>query len=485
MAEIDVAKIKHRSVRGVAALTSRMAILQIIAFLGTFLLTVFLEPNIFGIFYVVTAVVSFLRYFSDIGLAAALIQKPDDITEADLKTTFTIQQILVVSIIVIALSFSNLIADFFNLDKAGFWLFWALIIAFFFSSLKTIPSVILERRLDFNRLVIPEIVETITYYLAAIFLAWKGLGITSFTFAVLARGLSGLIVIYILAPWRPGLRIHPESARKLLSFGAPFQIYSFLALIKDDLMMIFLGKVLPFTQVGYIGWAKKWAEYPLRLVMDSIIKVTFPAYSRLQEHPEELKKAVEKALFFSSLIIFPALLGLALLIKPLVFLIPKYLKWEPALTSFYLFAAASILASFSSPLINAINAIGKIKTSLKLMILWTVLIWILIPILIFKIGFNGVALAQALIGLTVVLTIWVSKKYISFSFVENIWPPLLATAIMGLGLWFLLPFLSQSFFGIFTLIILGVIIYIVSLWLITRGRVWNEVKTVIKIFRGE
>ncbi len=111
--------------------------------------------------------------------------------------------------------------------------------------------------------------------------------------------------------------------------------------------------------------------------MDSVIRVTFPAYSRLQEKPEELRKAIEKAIFFLSILIIPLLVGLSFLIKPLVHLIPQYLKWEPALTSFYLFAIASVFAAISTPLTNALNAIGRVKTTLKLMIMWTVLVWIL------------------------------------------------------------------------------------------------------------
>ena len=71
-------------------------------------------------------------------------------------------------------------------------------------------------------------------------------------------------------------------------------MHSFLALVKDDLLTVFLGKVLPFTEVGYIGWAKKWAEVPLRLVMDSVVRVTFPTFSRIQESKETLSRAIEK-----------------------------------------------------------------------------------------------------------------------------------------------------------------------------------------------
>lgn len=485
VSEIDVAMIKRRSVAGVLAYTSRMALMQVVSFFGIFLLTIFLEPGIFGVFFVVTAIISLLRYFSDIGLAAALIQKREEITEEDLKTTFTIQQAMVLTVVILAFFASGWVAAFLKLETDGLWLFRALIFAFLLSTFKTIPSIILERRLDFNRLVIPEITETVIYYLVAATLAWRGFGITAFTWAVLARGAFGLLVIYLLVPWRPALAIHPQSARKLLSFGIPFQLYSFLALVKDDLLMVFLGKVLPFTQVGYIGWAKKWAEYPLRLAMDSIIKVTFPAYSRLQEHPAELRKGIEKAIYFLSIVIFPASVGLAFIAQPLVHLIPKYLKWEPALPSLYLFVIASILASVSSPLVNAILALGKIKTSLKLMILWTILTWILTPILIFQMGYSGVALAQALIGITVILTIYVVRRHISFSVLKNIYPATLATVIMSAGLFFVLPLLSQRLLGIGFLIFLGVIIYLAGLWLVTAGKIWQETQKVITLFRGK
>lgn len=469
---------------GVVALTSRMALMQLVSFFGIFLLTIFLDPRVFGIFAVVTAVVSFLRYFADIGLAAALIQKKDAITEEDLKTTFTIQQTLVLIVVILAFSFSGWLANFFNIGLEGLWLFRALIFAFFLSSLKTIPSIILERRLDFRRLVIPEISETLIYYLVAVILAWKGLGVVSFSWAVLARGAVGLIVIYLLAPWKPGIAIHAASAKKLLSFGVPFQLYSFLALLKDDLLTIFLGKVLPLAQVGFISWAKKWAEYPLRLAMDSIIKVTFPAYSRLQEHPEDLRKGVEKAIYFLSLIIFPALVGMTFVIKPLVFLIPKYVKWEPALTSLYLFAASSILASLSSPLVNALNAIGRIRTTMKLMIMWTVLVWIFTPVLIYFIGFNGVALAQTLIGLTLIVVIYVTKKYIQFSVLKNIYPAGISTSLMAGVLYLISPSLSQNILGLVLLAVIGIIIYMISLYLVTWGQIWQEVRKVVIIFRG-
>jgi O-antigen/teichoic acid export membrane protein len=73
--EITLETVKSRAVRGVVMLTGRTFVLSFVSLLATGLMTVFLEPSQFGIFWIVSAVVNFLAYFSDVGLAAALIQK--------------------------------------------------------------------------------------------------------------------------------------------------------------------------------------------------------------------------------------------------------------------------------------------------------------------------------------------------------------------------------------------------------------------------
>lgn len=466
-----MATIKKRSVAGVVALTSRTFFLQIINFASMFLLTVFLAPEIFGIFFVVTAVVSFLNYFSDIGLAAALIQKKEELTQEDLKTTFTIQQGLVILLVILAFLGSSWFAGFYGLSPAGLLLFKALVISFFLSSLKTIPSVLLERKLDFNRLVIPQIGETILFNLVVVFLAWKGAGITSFTWAVLVRGVAGLILIYLLSPWMPGLAFNRASAKKLLSFGIPFQANSLLALVKDDLLTVFLGKVLPFAQVGFIGWAQKWANMPLRFIMDSVIKVTFPAYSRLQDNLSALRAGIEKGLFAVCFFTFPALTGLALLASSLVQFLPRYMKWQPALLALYFFCLQAAFACVSTTLTNTLNATGRIKTTLKLMIGWTALTWILTPIFIYLWGYSGVALAAFLVSTTVFLPIWLVKKIVGYNLWENVGKPLLGALIMGIVLYLAIPLVVKGLLGIGLIIILGVIIYSVIMLLLAKEKI--------------
>ena len=471
--------IKNRAIKGVLALTSRTFLLQLTAIGATFLLTIFLQPEEFGVFFVVSAVVNFLIYFSDIGLAAALIQKKELISKEDLKTTFTIQQVLVLLLVLLSLFFSARIAQFYHLSPQGLWLFRALVFSFFLSSLKTIPSIILERGLYFNKLIIPGIIETLLFYITAVVLAWHGWGITSFTVAVLVRGFSGLIAIYLLAPWKPSIGIIRESAKKLLSFGVPFQLNSLLALIKDDLLIAYLGRVLTFTQVGYIGWGQKWAFFPLRFFMDSINKVTFPAYSRIQHQKDILGKAIEKSVYFISLSIFPTLTGLMLAAPYFVSFFPQYQKWQPALIPLTFFCINALFSSISTTLTNALNATGRIKITLYLMVFWTTATWVLTILFIRTFGYNGVAFASAAVAATSWITVIITQRIIPFKFLVNIKDAVVATFIMGIVFYLLSPVIIKNMLSLGIMIFICVAFYFSVILILGKRKLLLE----LKIFR--
>lgn len=478
MEEIDIKDVTRKSVRGVFALTGRTFIVQIIGLVTSFTLTIFLDPSAFGVFFVVSAAIAFLSYFSDIGLAAALIQKKEPISEAELRVTFTMQQLLIATLVVLAFIGSNLVGNFYNLNSEGIFLFQALVFSFFLSSLKTIPSIILERNLRFEKLVIPQIVETLFFSITVVTLAIVGFGISSFAFAVLARGISGLFAIYIISPWKPGFAFSKEVLKRLLSFGIPFQTNSVLALIKDDLLIVYLGKVLPLAEVGYIGFANKWALMPLRIVMDNIIRITFPSFSRLQNEKEILGKAVEKSLFVSTFFIFPGLVGLVILFPYLLSFIPKYSKWEPAIVSLGFFALNAVFSSVSTPLTNTLNAIGKIKITLYLMIFWTLTTWILTPLAVVKLGFNGVAIVSAAISLSVVFVVFLVKRYIKFNLFRSIIFPILGSLVMGVILYGLSPIIVNDLLGFIFMILIGVMVYFLTMYLIAKKQVLEDIKLI-------
>lgn len=467
--QLSVDIIKKRAVRGAAILTGRNILIQAISFGATALLTVFLSPSDYGVFFLVSAVVNFLAYFGDIGFAAALIQKKGSLTSTELKTVFTVQQMLILLILLIVFLITPFIKNFYNLQQSSIYLLWALSFSLLLSSLKTIPTVLLERKLEFNKWVIPQLIETLVFNVTAVYLAYQGFGVTSFTIAVIGRGILGLISTYLVQPWFPGIAFSLDAFKSILKFGAPYQVNTLLAMVKDDGMTLFLGGLLGTSAIGLLGWAQKWAYAPLRFFMDQVIKVTFPAFSRLQDNKQGLSSIVSKSIFFVCLLVFPGLIFLVLAAPVLVDIIPKYSKWEPALFALYILTITSALAAVTTPLTNTLNAIGKITITFKLMIMWTVLTWIFVPALTYLYGLNGAALGFTLVGLSSFVALYLVSKYVKVDYLRSVGKPLLSALVMGIVVFILRAIFPISFLQVIVMMIGGFISYTLLLLILEPG----------------
>ncbi len=477
MASLDLQEIKQKTTKNVIFLSFRNIGIQAVSTLGFFILTILLGTGEVGLFAIVAESVGILGYFSDIGLAGALIQKKEEVEKKDLQTTFVIQQILVIlCLIVISFIFYNLkISKSYGPKET--LIFISLCFSFFAASLKTIPSVLLERKLNFKLISTVDIIENISFYLIAVVFAFLGFGAYSYAIATFVRSLLGLIIIYRYSPWPMGFSFSYESAKSLFKYGIPYQLNSFISMAKDKLSNIFVAGLLGRDGFGILSWAQKGPRIPLSF-MDAIMKVTFPTFSRLQDNPQYLKKSLEKSIYFIALFVFPASAGIALIAPSLINFIPKYTKWLPALIPLYFYSINVAIASITSPLTNAFNAIGKITLTTKFMIMWTVLTWILYPYLTIKYGYVGTSVATLLVGLSSVIVWRVAKKIFDINVLQITFQPLIGSLIMII---IILAYQQISLSPLFTLtgsVFFGLLSYSLYTYSFSRQQIswfWQQI----------
>lgn len=473
---METQTIHKKLIHGFLGLTFRQTVLLGINFLTiNIILARILPVEVIGIFNIGNTILSFFTYFSDIGLAAALIQKKE-ITKEDLKTTFLTQEILAV-LITIAVWFSaEYFASIYKLDMEGVWLIRALAVSFLFTSFKVVPSVLLERDLKFAPLVWVDILESIFYNAGLILLTYMNFSINAFSISAIIRSIVGLISIYLVAPWRPLLGFSKTSMKDLLRFGAPFQLNSILALLKDRLVPLIIANIVGPLGVGFITWAQGLAFLPL-MVMNILIRITFPAFSRLQDNRVGLKNALERSIFLTSLLAYPLIFGIIAISPSLI----EYVvtdKWKPALPLIFLFSINSFWAILSTTFTNVLNAVGKIGITLKLMVMWTILTWVISPFMAMAYGFVGVGIASAIISFTSIIPILITKKIINVRIIPNIWQPLVASILMAGMVYFLALFLVRDYLSTIVTILLGGFIYILIVFLISQRKVVDAVKGV-------
>ena len=141
-----------------------------------------------------------------------------------------------------------------------------------------------------------------------------------------------------------------------------------------------------------------------------------------------------------------------------------------------LISVNTIFAAFTTPLTNLLNAIGKIKLTFRLMIMWTTLTWIFVPILALNFGINGAALGYALVGVSSVVAVFVATRYVKFDLMFAVGKPLIAAVVMAAIIYQVQTFLPLNFVSILFLISVGVLVYSVAIILLVGIKTFKALR---------
>jgi O-antigen/teichoic acid export membrane protein len=468
--------------RGVLFLLLRYGALQLAALAANIILSRRLSPAAFGVYAVALALLVLMTWLSDFGLGAALLQKRELVSGQDLRTVFTVQQLLLAVIVVVILVASPSIADLYHLGADGPWFVRAVAIAGFLASLRTVPSVVMERKLRYGRLTIVEVVDVLVFQVTAVSLALLGLGTWSFIGAMLASKLAGTAISYALAGWWPGVGVARGALRGLFWFALPFQLTWLTYLFRDYLIPILGGLLVGTLEVGYLNWALALSAVPGQMAQ-VVGRVSFPTLSRMQSDSRQMARALETSVRALFLVAVPIELALMVLAPWLIHLVFSD-KWLPALFPLYLLSLNWIAANITSPVVSALNAAGRIRDTLVLNLIWTagavLLAWLFVRLF----GYVGMAVAYAAARLlATAATVLMVKRAAPV----HLWAPIrfpllaatLAAAIGLLGTRLLQPTLFDLGLVGFAM----ALVYVAVLWLSEGARLRSDLEVLMAQIR--
>ncbi|GFE60322.1 oligosaccharide flippase family protein [Geobacter sp. AOG2] len=427
----DFQDLKKKSLKGMSALFVRQVLVKVIFFVGNIILARLLAPQIFGIYAIVQFVVQFFSTFGDVGIGAALIQKKGDLSREELSTTFWLQQMLVVSVVAVVVLAAPLALKVYpTLPPVGVWLIRAMAVSFLFSSLKTIPAILMERNIDFNRIAWVDITENLAYQGVAVVCAYLGYGVWSFVAAAITRAFLGAVLIYALSSWRPSFHYRFESVKGLVRFGLPYQGNQILNFIKDSVTPLFVGVYAGAAAVGYLRWACNFAFVPL-VLSETFGRVAFPAFSKLQDDAALLGRTVEKSIRMMTFVMLPVT-AILVALAPEITHVFYTDKWLPGLNAFYLYSFTPLLMGIALPMFSGILCLGKSNIILAMTVVLVAIEWGIGAPLVLKFGFVGIAVTQPITYILFVLVYkWLlSRNSVEIRVIPNVASNLLVTLTM-------------------------------------------------------
>lgn len=382
-----------RAVRGMSFLAGRQVICQAVAVTSSITLARLLEPYHFGIFGVAAALAAAFSLFSEFGLAPSLVQRKAEPDERELQVAFTLQLLLVAVAVLVGLVASPFVVEALYPGRHDVvWLARILLASLFLTSARAISIIRLERQLRHDRLALIETVETLAYYGLVVCLAWFKWGVWSLVWATALRTLLGAILTFRTAPWSVRLAWDRKVALELLRYGIPFQVGVLANSVSGWIAPLLVGTLVGPAGVGYLTWATSNGKKPLMLV-ESVMRVAFPHFSRLQEHPEELARTAARYLCYLGL--GAGLWGVLIHTAGARMVALLYTaKWLPAVPALSLAATVLMLDLLHWVLGISLASTGRVSVTSRLVLARTAITLALLWPMVHCMGFSGVIAAH-------------------------------------------------------------------------------------------
>jgi len=184
-------------------------------------------------------------------------------------------------------------------------------------------------------------------------------------------------------------------------------------------------------------------------------------------------------MFYQTALLTPTILGLAMEMDDVVHVIPKYAKWAPALPLLYIFCISAFFASFSSPLINLMNSLGKAKIPFIFMFIWTIATWIFTPLLTHYFGYYGFPITVMIISLSSVFVVRKAQEFVPFRILASIYKPFFSTIAMGIVMFFVKQIYFHTFQGVILTSLSGAVTYLFVLFFVFKVNIIKEATSLV------
>jgi len=404
-----------------------------------------LSPVDFGVYALIAFLNRFLILVTDSGISSGLIRQQEEPTAGDLNAMFSLLQLLYTSVFLLAIPIIFVYHTFYPSVSVPMLLVMSF--STYLAAYRSLPAVLLERKLDYGKLSIVEGAENVSFQVVAVGLAFFGYGVWSFVWAAFFSRLVGLVLVNWFRPGRYRLTPRLNRIRAIVQFGMLQQLNSVLMFVRDALSITFIGSVLGTASVGYLNFGIKVNNYPL-LPLSMVNRIMFPLFSRTQSDVKTFSESYLTILKAYAWIFYAGSAAIYVFVPTLVYYVFSP-KWMPEVPVIRLLLLGNLLFGVSAPTFAALNAkglnrINVVATSAELVAIWG----IGVP-LIDRFGLIGYGYAQfASVAVAVGVMAW-AKRYIHVSYLRVLLVPLTAYATMAaVGGWLSSRSVFHSFVGV-------------------------------------
>lgn len=433
---------------------------QGIQFVLQIILARLLTPNDYGIISIIAIFITLANVFVQSGFNTALIQKKDT-DERDFSSVFYLSVFVAIVLYVVLFFTAPLIAKFYSIEELT-QVIRVLSITLFLGAYNSIQNAIIARKMEFRKLFFSSMGAVVISGSIGIVLAYSGFGVWALVSQQLINQISIVIILSNILEWRPKLLFSFERIKTLFNYGWKILVSSLIDTLYMNIRSLIIGKIYSPSMLGYYNRGDQFPQVIVSNINGSIQSVMLPALSSEQDNAKKIKAMMRRVIVTSSFIIFPMMIGLAVVAESLVCIILTD-KWLPCVPFLQVFCLSYALWPIHTANLQAINAVGRSDIYLKLEIIKK-FVGMAILLTSLNYGVYAIAIGTLISGIiSTFINSYPNLKLLNYSYLEqvkDIMPSLLISMLMG-GITYSIKFFEMSnSLTLISQIVTGFIVYI-------------------------
>lgn len=433
---------------------------QGIQFIIQIVLARLLSPDDYGIISLITIFIALSNVFIQSGFNTALIQKRN-VKDEDFSSVLYISLGVATILYIILFFTAPFISDFYNILELG-QVLRVFSVVLFFGSFNSIQNAIVARTMQFKKLFTVSLFSMLISGTIGITLAYLGFGVWALVSQQIVNQASITFILWFKLKWRPKLVFSINRVGDLFSYGWKLLVSSLIDTLYMNLRGLIVGKIYTSQMLAFYNRGDQFPQLIVSNINGSIQSVMLPTLAAEQENKKRVKELVRRSIVTSSFLLFPIMIGLAVVGEPLIKILLTD-KWLPCVPFMQVFCLTYALWPIHTANLQAINALGRSDIYLKLEITKK-LIGIIILIISMFYGIYAIALGGLLAGISSsFINAYPNSKLLSYSYreqVKDIMPSLILSTIMGLIVYSVLFLDLSPYLTLVIQVFIGAIVYI-------------------------
>lgn len=427
--------LKGKTVKGVVWNAINTYSMKGLEFVLAIILARLLSPSDYGLIGMTSIFFAISNVFIDSGLGSALVQKKDR-TEDDYCTVFYINLAVSLFFYVVLFAIAPFVADFFEQPLLK-GLMRASAITLIINALVSTSSNKLYVAVDFKTTTKVSIISAIISGAIALYCAYSGYGVWTFVIQGLVSATISALLLFYYVRWVPRRKFSKASFHRLFGYGSKILVASLISAIYDNIYNFIIGKNFSSASLGFYTKGNAFANLAGGTTATILQKVAFPIMSDIQDDIPRLLNAYSRYIKMVAFIVFPLLLGLCGVAKPLIyFLITE--KWAPCIIILQILCFAFLWDGIIRINLNLLYVTGRSDLVLKLEVIKKSVAFTILIISIFF-GIIGMCVGRVVYALAAFyMNTYYTKKILNYGFgkqVKEILPSfLLSVSMMTIAL---------------------------------------------------